>query len=160
MMRSSFAKIIGIIFAVAGLYFIFQNINGFVETCNQKDWETATATVVNVQQRYESHGIHSRPSKLVYDVFYEYTVDGKIYSGTVYGTADYSKKVGTSFEVKYNPLSPGESTHILSPSVPNLIFGIAVSIVYILLSLIITGVIKFKHIHSVFNKHKAKESEP
>lgn len=106
MMRSPFVKIIGIIFAVAGLYFIYQNINGFVETCNQKDWETATATVVNIRQRYESHGIHSRGSKLVYDVFYEYTADGKIYSGTIYGTADYSKKTGASFEVKYNPLSP------------------------------------------------------
>ena len=92
MMRSPFVKIIGIIFAVAGLYFIYQNINGFVETCNQKVWETATATVVNIRQRYESHGIHSRGSKLVYDVFYEYTADGKIYSGTIYGTADYSKK--------------------------------------------------------------------
>lgn len=160
MMRSPFVKIIGIIFAVAGLYFIYQNINGFVETCNQKDWETATATMVNIRQRYESHGIHSRGSKLVYDVFYEYTADGKIYSGTIYGTADYSKKTGASFEVKYNPLSPGESTHILSPSVTNLIFGIAVSVVYILLSLIITGVIKFKHIRCVFNKHKAKKSEP
>ena len=57
-------------------------------------------------------------------------------------------------------LSPGENTHILSPNVTNLIFGIAVSVVYILLSLIITGVIKFKHIRSVFNKHKAKKSEP
>ena len=159
MMRSPFVKIIGIIFAVAGLYFIYQNINGFVETCNQKDWEIATATVVNIRQRYESHGIHSRGSKLVYDVFYEYTADGKIYSGTIYGTADYSKKAGVSFEVKYNPLSPGESTHILSPSVMNLIFGIAVSVVYILLSLIITGVIKFKHIRCVFNKHKFKGTE-
>ena len=47
-------------------------------------------------------------------------------------------------------LSPGESTHILSPSITNLIFGIAVSVVYILLSLIITGVIKFNRIRSVF----------
>ena len=134
MMRSPFVKIIGIIFAVAGLYFIYQNINGFVETCNQKDWETATATVVNIRQRYESHGIHSRGSKLVYDVFYEYTADGKIYSGTIYGTADYSKKTGASFEVKYNPLSPGESTHILSPSVKSYIRHCRFGCVYTLIA--------------------------
>ena len=147
-------KVIGIIFAVVGLYFAVQSTSGFIENCNQKDWTVETATVVNVEKRIESIGIKSTTHKLVYDVFYEYTVDGKAYSGTIYGTVDYSKKIGSTFEIKYNPKSPGESTHILSPSVSNLIFGIACTLLFIIFSLIMTGVINIKRVSDAFNRKR------
>lgn len=124
MNRSLIWKGVGILFAVVGLYFMMQSIQFYVECCRQVDWPMETATVVAVEQRWERSGIRSG-RKMVYDVDYRYTVDGTVYAGEIYGTVDSTKQVGTTFLVKYDPAAPEHSNHVLSPSVPNLIIGVA-----------------------------------
>ena len=71
-----------------------------------------------------------------------YTVDGEVLSGVIYGTADYSKKVGGTFEIKYDPQSPGDSTSVLEPSVSGLLTGILGSCLFIFSALAMTGIIR------------------
>lgn len=144
-----FFKILGIIFALVGLYFIIKSTSNFIESCNQIDWQAATATVIDVQQRIERQGVKTKTRKIVYDLVYEYTVDEKVYTGTVYGTTDYSKKVGSTFEIKYNPESPDEHTDVLSVNVSEFIAGIIGSFAFIFFALIMTGVIKIKRIKNI-----------
>ena len=132
MNRSLIWKGVGILFAVVGLYFMMQSIQFYVECCRQVDWPMETATVVAVEQRWERSGIRSG-RKMVYDVDYRYTVDG---------TVDSTKQVGTTFLVKYDPAAPEHSNHVLSPSVPNLIIGVAGALFFILFALVMTGVVK------------------
>ena len=132
MNRSLIWKGVGILFAVMGLYFMMQSIQFYVECCRQVDWPMETATVVAVEQRWERSGIRSG-RKMVYDVDYRYTVDG---------TVDSTKQVGTTFLVKYDPAAPEHSNHVLSPSVPNLIIGVAGALFFILFALVMTGVVK------------------
>ncbi len=42
-------KIVGVIFAMAGLYFMIQSISDYIESCNQQEWLLETATVMNVK---------------------------------------------------------------------------------------------------------------
>ena len=147
-----FFKILGIIFALVGLYFIIKSTSAFIETYNQRDWQAATATVIDVQQRIERKGIKTKTRKTVYDLVYEYTVDEKVYTGTVYATADYSKNVGSTFEIKYNPESPDEHTDVLSTDISNLIAGIIGSFVFIFFALIMTGVINIKRIKNIYKR--------
>ena len=156
MSRLPFVKIIGVIFAAVGVYFIFRNISFFTETLSQRDWEVETAVVANVEPRYESRGISSRGGKLVYDVGYEYTVDGSTYCGTIYGTADYSKELGSTFEIKYDPNSPEKSTNVLSPSVSNLVLGIFCSVFFIVVSLMMTGVINLGRLRNAFAEKRGR----
>ena len=55
---------------------------------------------------------------------------------------DSTKQVGTTFLVKYDPAAPERSTHVLSPSVPNLIVGVGGALFFILSALVMTGVVK------------------
>lgn len=141
MNRSLVWKGVGLLFAVVGLYFMMQSVQFYVECCRQVDWPVETATVVAVEQRRERSGIRSG-SKTVYDVDYRYTVDGTVYAGEIYGTVDSTKQVGTTFLVKYDPAAPERSTHVLSPSVPNLIVGVGGALFFILSALVMTGVVK------------------
>ena len=77
-----------------------------------------------------------------HDVDYRYTVGGTVYAGEIYGTVDSTKQVGTTFPVKYDPAAPEHSNHVLSPSVPNLIIGVAGALFFILFALVMTGVVK------------------
>ena len=156
MSRLPFVKIIGVIFAAVGVYFIFRNISFFTETLTQRDWKVGTAVVVSAEPRYESSGVTSRGGKLVYDVVYEYTPDGRTYRGTIYGTADYSKKPGSTIEIKYDPSSPEKSTYILSPSVSNLILGIICSVIFIAVSLMMTGVINLRRLRDAFAANRRR----
>ena len=141
MNRSLIWKGAGLLFAVVGLYFMMQSIQFYVECCRQVDWPVETATVVTVEQRRERSGFRSG-SKTVYDVDYRYTVDGTVYAGEIYGTVDSTKRVGTTFLVKYDPAAPEHSNHVLSPSVPNLIVGVGGALFFILFALVATGVVK------------------
>lgn len=141
MNRSLIWKGVGLLFAVVGLYFMMQSVQFYVECCRQVDWPVETATVAAVEQRREHSGIRSG-SKTVYDVDYRYTVGGTVYAGEIYGTVDSTKRVGTTFPVKYDPAAPEHSNHVLLPSVPNLIVGVAGSLFFILSALVMTGVVK------------------
>ena len=148
MNRSLIWKGVGLLFAVVGLYFMMQSVQFYVECCRRVDWPVETATVAAVEQRRERSGIRSG-GKTVYDVDYRYTVGGTVYAGEIYGTVDSTKQVGTTFPVKYDPAAPEHSNHVLSPSVPNLIVGVAGALFFILSALVMTGVVKF---------HKRKSS--
>lgn len=139
-------KAVGIVFAVVGLYFMAQSVQTYVESCQQTDWPVETATVMAVDQRTETVGIRRRSRKTVYDVDYQYTVAGTVYTGKIYGTVDSTKEVGTTFPIKYDPAEPERSTHVLAPSVPNLITGVASALFFILFALVMTGVINLNRL--------------
>ena len=141
MNTSPFVKAIGAVIALVGLYFMYQSISFYVESCDRSDWQAGIARITDVRERYKSSGV-GRGGKLVHDVFYEYTVDGEVLSGVIYGTADYSKKVGGTFEIKYDPQSPGDSTSVLEPSVSGLLTGILGSCLFIFSALAMTGIIR------------------
>ena len=147
-------KIVGVIFAMAGLYFMIQSISDYMESCNQQEWQLETATVMNVKQRIETNGVKIRTRKTVYDIDYEYTVDEKVYSGNLYGTVGDSKQIGSTFEIRYNPQSPDEHTAILSPSIPHLVMGIISSCLFIFVSLVMTGVITLTRLSNLFRRKK------
>ena len=130
MNQSLIWKGVGLLFAVVGLYFMMQSVQFYVECCRQVDWPVETATVAAVEQRWERSGIQSG-GKTVYDVDYRYTVGGTVYAGEISGTV-----------VKYDPAAPEHSNHVLSPSVPNLIIGVAGALFFILSALVMTGVVK------------------
>lgn len=156
MNNTPFLKAVAVIFTIVGLYFIAQSVGDYIESCHQEEWQIETATIINIEQRIETNGVKIRTRKTVYDIYYEYTVDERVYSGTIYGTVDYAKRIGDNFQIKYNPQSPDENTHILSPSVSNLVMGIISSCFFIFISLIMTNTIKLESIGNMIRRRKNK----
>lgn len=112
-----FVLIVGIVYAVAGIYFLINGICTYINQFDQKDWPVTTATVINADE-YRSGRKH-RSTR--YDIIYQYETDKDIYTGKLY-RSNAPKKIGDTFEIKYNPDAPYESTQYTRPT-----FGIAVS---------------------------------
>lgn len=109
--------IIGIIFACGGFYFLGNGIHTYINQFEQDDWCLSTATVINVNEYYKSHKSRSKS----YDIIYQYEAENNIYTNTIYRT-NSARKLGDTFEIKYNPAMPSESTQYTKPT-----FGIVVS---------------------------------
>lgn len=108
----------GIVFICASLYISFCNIRYYVKQFDQKDWKITTATVINVERHSSSRRYRNN---YYYDIYYQYEAEENIYNGVIY-RINASRKIGETFDIKYDPEAPQDSTHYLEPT-----FGIVVS---------------------------------
>lgn len=140
----------GFIFACGGIYLLVNGINTYINQFDQKDWSITTATVINVDEYRSGHGHKSRSTR--YNILYQYEAEGNVYTGEIYRNNAPKKLLGETFEIKYNPDAPEESTRYLEPT-----FGIVVSSV---IGFIIFGFIGFRMIRSTLPKKKKGRLEP
>lgn len=96
----------------------------------QKSWTLVNATVsdVNEKTKHSNSPGKSGHTFTFYDIHYEYTVDGQIYSGII-ENVNYSKSIGDSLKIKYNPAAPEKSTHILESSKDFIVSGLICGII-------------------------------
>ena len=132
----------GILFACASLYLLVGGIWNYVRQFDQKDWKMTTATVINVNRRSSGHRHRSYNS---YDIYYQYEAGGNIYTDAIYGL-NAGRAVGDTFDIKYDPEAPQDSTQYLEPTL-----GIAVSGFF---GFVIFGAIGLRLIQSSFSKRK------
>lgn len=127
-MKRKILALVGVLFGLWGCYCIYFGFSNYQMQQSQKDWPVTDAAAISVERRRESSGgrRHSS-SRWVYDITYEYTVGGTVYTGEIIGTVS-QKEIGESFSIKYDPKVPSVSTDILSPQpdalVANLLGGL------------------------------------
>lgn len=137
----------GFIFACGGIYLLYAGISKYLNQFSQKDWPVTTATVINVDEYRSGH--KSRSTR--YNIFYRYEAEADVFTGEIHGI-NAPKEPGETFDIKYNPDTPEESTQYLEPA-----FGIAVSSVIGFIIFEFTG---FRMIQSTLPKKKRRRSEP
>lgn len=97
------------------------SVNYKIQT-EQLNWEITNAEVYHVSERIVSSNGKSHMRSYEYDIYYRYTVDGQSYTGVI-EDQNSPQNIGDTFEIKYNPESPEESTHILEPSRSYIVSG-------------------------------------
>lgn len=102
--------IAGLLFACGGIYFLIHNITTYINQFDQKDWPVTTATIISVHEYHNGH--RSRSTR--YDILYQYEAEGNVYTGKIHGS-NAVRNLGETFEVKYRPGAPEESTRHLEP---------------------------------------------
>ena len=112
-------RVFGIIVLFLGIRLIGEGIYNYIDEHNQQDWVSTTAYVVDITSEYSSSS-RRNPSRVEYDITYQYEVDGEKYSDILYNR-DKALGLGTPVNIKYDPDMPSDSTDILEPSVHNLI---------------------------------------
>lgn len=111
-----------VIFLVASFIAFWNGHINFTEQTEQLEWMVTDATVNYIYEYYDAFHSHNGGGATLYDVHYEYYVDGQEYTGIIEGL-HASKKVGDRFEIKYNPQKPEEHTLTLEPSTSYIISG-------------------------------------
>lgn len=92
------------------------------EAVQQLDWPVTDATVTYVYKYYDRFAGARNKGKYKYDTYYEYAVDGQVYTEIIEGTTRH-KNLGDTFKIKYNPDNPEEHTQTLEPSISYLLTG-------------------------------------
>ena len=139
----------GMIFICASVYFLIHDIHTYIQQFDQRDWRVKTATVINVHTSIKStHGTNTTSHYTVYDIYYQYEVNGNIYTGVIDGV-NAGKEDGETFDIKYDPEAPQDSPQYLKPT-----FGFVVSGV---LGFIFFGTIGLRMVGSSL-PHKKKAS--
>lgn len=134
-MKKGNSIIVGIAFVIFAIYFAVASFSSFAQQLNERDWIITTATVTDEKEREEYNG-HSRNT--VFDIDFEYSAGDESYTGSIKGST-YSKRVGNTIEIKYNPKSPSDCADILKPSVRTLIFNLILCCIFAYMGLYNTG---------------------
>lgn len=152
--KKKFKTGIPIFLITAGFIFLITAViafwNGSIDyriQLEQKKWPITNATVSSAEAKVKrSSGKYSHRTTY-YDIHYDYMIDGQAYTGILEDQYRY-KNIGDSFEIRYNPNAPEESTHILKPSKTFIVSGsISGGAGLILVTLSIILVKKNKKIH-------------
>lgn len=95
----------------------------------QENWLPATAQVSNIKKDVHVSGGDKHTTRRItyYDISYDYSADGKEYSGIV-NDSRLPKELGEKFEIKYNPDFPAESTDILEPQTDFIKYGAIIAV--------------------------------
>ena len=112
-------RIMGIIVLLIGIRMIIEGVLNYVEEHKQTDWILTTAEVTDISSRVTSSS-RKHHSDTVFDITYQYEVDGNAYSDVLYNRSR-AFMLGDRIKIKYDPDKPEKSTDILSPSFGNLI---------------------------------------
>lgn len=120
--------VLGVTFIGYGIYCFGYGVKAYAQQLDQRDWTRVTAEVIAVKARM---GGPDNDTKL-YDIAYEYTVDGDVFSGIADGEL-HSKEPGDSIEIKYNPDSPKDSTGLLEPEISVVIMNFLGMVVFCLM---------------------------
>lgn len=114
----------GVIFLLSAFIGFWNGSIDYRMQLEQTSWPTVNAAISFVEEQTE-HSMtpgHYGHTSTYYDIHYNYAVDGQIYTGVIEGRNRYSD-LGDSFEIKYNPDAPEQSTYILEPSKAFLVSG-------------------------------------
>lgn len=118
----SLFRLLGVLALLAGLYLMVGSVVSYVEQCRQANWPTTSASVTDCSSRViRSSGRRHSHSRTVYDVTYQYQVNGERYTGQGTGQAAPCL-VGDSLSIKYDPERPANSTTVLTPQISDLVF--------------------------------------
>ena len=111
-----------VILVIASFIAFWNGSIDYQEQTDQLNWTVTDATVSFVYEYYDAFHSHNGGGQTIYDIHYEYYVDGQVYTGVI-EEHHVPKKEGDSFKIKYNPQNPEENTHKLEPSKSYLISG-------------------------------------
>lgn len=124
----------GVLFCLWGCYCVMFAFTNYQSEQSQKDWPVTEATVFLVEQRKESSGIRHRSTRVVYDITYEYQVEGVWYTGEDTGLIS-KMEIGEPLSIKYDPQAPENSTTILAPQPEVLMMNLAGGVFFLLIGI-------------------------
>ncbi len=130
-------RLMGMICFVSGLRLMGTGVWNYIDQHRQTDWTFAAAEVVDLSSRVESSGRH-HSSHTVYDITYQYEVNGNFYSDTLYNRSE-PLLLGDTVSIKYDPDAPENSTDILAPDIGNLIVFLAAGAVFTVIGFFLSG---------------------
>lgn len=134
---NAFSKIISIIIAV--MFLVIGLIFFFKYDPDAYDMQ-GTGTIAEIVERYETSGDDNR---LVYDVFIDYTIDGKEYKHVDFFEYDSSMKEGDKVEFYYMSSDPSQIAGSTKDAAPYIGLGAAV-LGFIMLVVTVVKIIKKK----------------
>lgn len=103
-------------FVIGALWGFWSGTEAYQEELTQVDWPTTQATVIQVEVFRERSGPVKHPIyHNYYNITYEYVVNGTVYTELMEHQSAQAS-VGDTFQVKYNPQAPEQSTDILEPT--------------------------------------------
>lgn len=116
------AAFFGAILTLAAVLTLWSGISSYLTQLHQVDWTVTDAEVAYVEEELRTTGGYKHTStSTVYDVHYQYFVDGRLYHGSFEQTAEL--EVGDIISIKYDPSHPEDSTGTLKPSLAGVIIG-------------------------------------
>lgn len=131
------SRFLGIAALFAGLYLMIGSIPNYTEQYKQRDWVVVNAAVSDVSSRVVSRGAQHR-SSTVYDITYQYEVDGTYYTNELKGSS-VIHLVGDSIKIKYDPNEPANATTILSPNISDLLIPFGAGVVFFVSGFFLSG---------------------
>lgn len=121
-------RIVGIVIFLIGIRMIGEGVWNYVSEHQQGDWITTYAEVIDISSEYSQSSI-KRPSRVEYDITYQYEVDGIKYSDELYNRK-MPMALGEKIKIKYDPDEPKNSTDILFPSFGNLVVFLILGVIF------------------------------
>lgn len=136
------ARIVGLVVLILGIRMIAEGTLTYINQHKQTDWIVITAEVTDVSSRLRGSSSQHSQRNTVYDITYEYEVDGRIYSGEI-SSQPTPRLVGDEMKIKYNPDTPEESTTSLSPSTHDFLVFVIFGLVFSTLGFFLSGAFAF-----------------
>lgn len=150
------ARIIGLVVLIFGVRMIAEGTLTYINQHKQNDWIVINAEVTDVSSRLRDSESKHTQRNTVYDITYEYGVDGGIYSGKLYSQPN-PLLVGDEMKIKYNPDAPEESTTSLSPSIHDFFVFVIFGFILSALGFFLSGAFAF--IRKQLRKSKPEEEK-
>lgn len=136
------ARIVGLVVLILGIGMVAEGTLTYINQHKQNDWIVTNAEVTDVSSRLRNSSSQHSQRNTVYDITYEYEVDGRIYSGKLYSQAS-PLLVGDEMKIKYDPDTPEESTTSLSPSTHDFLVFVIFGLVFSALGFFLSGTFAF-----------------
>lgn len=118
-MKKFLPIIMSIGFVVVGIVFV---VSGISTIANKDKYDTQiTATVVDIQQEWETSADPDEPDRLVNTAYIDYEVDGKKYEHVLAPEQDDNMKVGDTVDILVQSANP-EKISSLNPTSGGVVF--------------------------------------
>ena len=150
------ARIVGVVILIVGIRMIAEGTSNYVDQHKQNDWVVINAEVTDVSSRLRNTKAQHKQRSTVYDITYEYEVNGEVYSDEI-RSQPTPCLVGDDIKIKYNPIAPEESTTSLSPRLSDLLVFVIFGLIFSTLGFFLSGV--FALISKSVRKGKPEEAE-
>lgn len=146
----------GFIFFLCTVIAFWNGIVDYQTQIEQRSWIVTNATISDIDITSQgSRGTNYGAKSTYYNLYYEYTVDNKIYTGMI-EDQNRSRRIGESLKIKYDPQEPSKSTHILEPSKDFIVIGTVFLILFILTTALAIYLVK-KYLSSKTSKERPLE---
>lgn len=150
-------QLLGFAALFSGIYMMIGGVQNYIAQHDQMDWIVETAEVSDISSRVESTNSGARrSSRTVYDIIYQYEVNGQTYTNELRGASNI-RMIGDTMKIKYDPEAPENSTTTLSPQLSDLLIPFGVGIVFSVLGFFISGI--YAWVRWLQRKGKPEEEE-